>query len=220
LNFNSSGSIGGTGTGSLTTNGVSVQQGVLSVNRSFTVTSPGTVTVAPGGTLEGTSKANGFISLSGRIQGGDGVTAIGDPTLTVGGIQLIGTTCALQVAVGGASPATVVNSKVAATAAFGPSLALPSTMGIHLVNDGTLNLTGGTTYTITVLTYGSTTATPSNLSLFADNFSFSGLPVLNLGPSNITVQFTPVPEPVVVFGLTFAGLCTFRVFRNRIQFAR
>jgi hypothetical protein len=90
-------------------------------------------------------------------------------------------------------------------------------MGIHLVNDGTLNLNGTTTYTITVLTYGSTTVTPSNLALFADNFSFSGLPNVNLTPTNITVQFVPVPEPAAVIGLAFAGLCTSRVIRNWIQ---
>jgi hypothetical protein len=219
LTFSTSGSIGGTGIGTLTTNGVSVQQATLSVNHSVTVNSPG-VTVAGGGTLEGTSKVSGFITLSGRIQGGDGVTATGDPTLTVSGIQFLGSASTLQVAVGGASQATVVNSKVAATGAFGPSLALPSTLGIHLVNDGTLNLNGGTTYTITVLTYGSTTATPSNLALFADNFTFSGLPVLNFGPTSTSVQFTPVPEPVAVFGLSFAGLYTFRVIRNRIKINR
>jgi autotransporter-associated beta strand protein len=178
-------------------------------------TGVGSVTVTTGGTLGGTGQALGPITLRGRLQGGDGSSAAGNPTLKTGPVTFAnGST--LRVAVGGASQAAVVNSKVAAGAGvFNPTTG-SDVMTIHLFNDGTLNLNGTTPYTITVATYGSTTATNTNYALTADNFSFSGSPSVSSTANALVVQFVPVPEPAVgLVGLAGAGFWYLRRLVSR-----
>jgi fibronectin-binding autotransporter adhesin len=201
------------------TGGTTINGGtLLAVGQTGTnsATGTGAVTVNAGGTLGGNGQVTGAVTLAGRFQGGNGVTATGNPTLTTGAVTF-STGSQLRVAVGGATPATVVNSKVATAAAFNAATAGSSVLEIHLFNDGTLNLNGTTAYSITVATFGSTNTTAgTNYTVLADNFSFSGTPTVNLtGGTALTVSFTPVPEPVAVFGLVAVGLGARRLARKR-----
>ncbi len=204
----------------LYTGNTTINAGTLLVNgqiNSNSGTGTGAVIVNAAGTLGGTGQALGAIILHGRIQGGDGVTATaaGLPKLTTGAVTFTsGST--LRVAVGGASQAAVVNSLVSAgTSAFNASTGT-DVMTIHLFSDGSLNMTGSVNYTIQVATYGSTNATSANYSFIADNFSFSGTPIITSSPTSLSISFTPVPEPVTIFGLAAAGMGLVGFVRRRV----
>jgi hypothetical protein len=166
------------------------------------------------GTLGGNGHALGAITLAGRIQGGDGVTAAGYPTLTVGALTFSsGST--LRVAVGGATPATVVNSQVTTGSAAFNRANSASVLTIHLFNDGTLNLNGLTNYSITLVSYGSTNATAANYSVLADNFSLAGTPIISVTSSTLSLSFTPVPEPAAALGVVVVGTIGVRLRRKK-----
>jgi hypothetical protein len=81
---------------------------------------------------------------------------------------------------------------------------------IKVLNDGTLNTSGSTQYTWTVLTGNGTNLTSLGLSAFA--VAGGNVPITNgsvsFSGSNVVIQFTPVPEPtglVLAAGLIFAG---------------
>jgi hypothetical protein len=168
--------------------------------------------VSSGGTLGGTGQVGGAVTLAGRLQGGNGVTATANPTLTTGAVTF-STGSQLRAAVGGATQATVVNSKVATAAAF--NAATPSSsVEIHLFNDGTLNLSGSTIYTITLATYGSTNATATNYTVLADNFAFNGSPTVTVGSTILSISFTPVPEPAAALGFAAVGAIGLRLRRR------
>jgi autotransporter-associated beta strand protein len=176
-------------------------------------TGSGPVVVNAAGTLGGNGHALGAITLAGRIQGGDGVTVTGNPTLTTGAVTFSnGST--LRVAVGGATPATVANSQVTTGSAAFNRANSASVLTIHLFNDGTLNLNGLTNYSITLVNYGSTNATAVNYSVLADNFSLAGTPIVSVTSSTLSLSFTPVPEPAVVFGLAAVGAIGVRLRRK------
>jgi hypothetical protein len=187
--------------------GVTIAAGTLLVNGQTGTnsgTGTGTVMVSSGGTLGGTGRVGGAVSLAGRLQGGNGVTATASPTLTTGAVTF-STGSQLLAAVGGATQSTVVNSKVATAAAFNAATPASSVLEIHLFNDGTLNLSGSTVYTITLATYGSTNATATNYTVLADNFAFSGSPTVTAGATILSINFTPVPEPAAALGFAAVG---------------
>jgi autotransporter-associated beta strand protein len=213
----------GTGTLTLTgttndfSGGTTINAGTILVNGQTGTQSglgSGDVTVNVGGTLGGTGQALGAVTLAGRIQGGDGVTAAGNPTLTTGAVTFSnGST--LRVAVGGATPATVTNSQVTTGSAAFNRVNSASVLTIHLFNDGTLNLNGLTTYSITLVTYGSTNATTANYSVLADNFSLAGTPIISVTSSTLSLSFTPVPEPATALGVAVVGTIGVRLRRKK-----
>lgn len=205
------------GTGTLTLSGANTYAGGTTVSSGTLLvagqtgtdsgTGTGAVTVGPAGTLGGTGQALGPVTVRGRVMGGDGVTALGNPVLTAGGITFENNS-RLRVAVGGSTPAAVVNSRVSAGAAGFNRSAASDVMVIELVNAGDLDLSGGSTYTVTVATFGSTTATPANFSVTAVNFTLADLPVVTVTGADLAVRFTPapVPEPAAALALAAAGL--------------
>jgi hypothetical protein len=97
-------------------------------------------------------------------------------------------------------PATVVQDNSSGTAV----------LTIKVMNDGTLNTSGSTQYTWTVLTGAGTNLTSLPLSAFA--VAGGNVPITNgsvsFSGSNVVIQFTPVPEPtglMLAAGLVFAG---------------
>jgi hypothetical protein len=88
---------------------------------------------------------------------------------------------------------------------------------MRLTNDGTLDLSGGSTYTVAVLTYtgfgigsGLTVFTdetnPTHFAVAAENFAFASAPLVTLNNGALSVTFTPVPVPEPGAVLTAAGL--------------
>ncbi|MFO0852206.1 MAG: autotransporter-associated beta strand repeat-containing protein [Gemmataceae bacterium] len=192
------------------TGGTTVSAGTLLVTGqtgSASGTGTGAVVVGPGGTLGGTGQALGPVTVRGRVMGGDGVTALGNPVLTAGGVTFE-TASRLRVAVGGSTPAGVTNSRVSVGAGAFDRSAVSDVMLIELVNAGDLDLSGTSTYTVTVAAYGSTTATPANFSVTAVNFALAELPVVTVTGAGLEVRFVPapVPEPAAVLALAAAGL--------------
>jgi fibronectin-binding autotransporter adhesin len=195
--------------------GTTINGGTLLVNGQTGTnsgTGTGTVTVNSGGTLGGNGRVGGPVTLNGRLQGGNGTTAAGNPTLTTGAVTFA-TGSQLRAAVGGATPAAAVNSKVATAAAFNAATPASSVLEIHLFNDGTLDLTGSATYSVTLANFGSTNTTSANYSVVADNFAFSGTPGVTVTGTSLSLTFTPVPEPVAVLGVAALGAISSRIRR-------
>lgn len=199
------------------TGGTTVNAGTLLANGQTGVnsgTGTGAVVVNAAGTLGGNGMIAGPVTLRGRLQGGDGLTATGNPTLTTGAITFENGS-RLRVAVGGATPASVVNSRVTTAFAFNRTTGT-DVLTLDLVNDGTLNLSGTQTYSITVATFGSSNAAAANFALNSVNFAFSGTPLVTVSGASVVVQFSPVPEPGWGLGFVAAGLCFVRHVRRRI----
>jgi hypothetical protein len=78
-----------------------------------------------------------LITLRGRLQGGDGLTAAGSPTLTTEAVTFENGSH-LRVAVGGAKPRTVANNRVAITATFNRTTG-SDVLTLDLFNAGTLD---------------------------------------------------------------------------------
>jgi hypothetical protein len=169
-------------------------------------TGTGAVVVNAAGTLGGTGRVAGPVTLRGRLEGGDGLTAAGNPTLTTGAITFESGSH-LRVAVGGVTPAAAVNSRVATAAGFNRTAAADG-LTVDLVNAGTLDLTGTQTYAITVATFGSTNAAATNFAVNPVNFAFAGTPVVTVNATSLVVQFVPVPEPgwALGAGILFLGV--------------
>jgi fibronectin-binding autotransporter adhesin len=189
------------------TGGTTVNAGTLLVNGQTGVnsgTGTGTVVVNAAGTLGGTGRVAGPVTLRGRLQGGDGLTAAGNPTLTTEAVTFENGS-RMTVAVGGATPATAVNSRITTSLAFNRTTG-SDVMTLDLFNAGTLDLSGTQNYSITVAQFGSTNAAASNFALNPVNFTFAGTPLVTVNGASLVVQFTPVPEPGVVWGVVTMGL--------------
>lgn len=101
-----------------------------------------------------------------------------------------------------------MNSRVSVGAGAFNRSAASDVLVIELVNSGDLDLSGASTYTVTVAAYGSTTATAANFSVTAVNFGLADLPVVTVTGAGLAVRFTPapVPEPAAALALAAAAL--------------
>ncbi len=202
--------------------GTVVSGGTLQVNNTAgSGTGTGPVDVN-GGTLAGTGTVGGQTNLNngGTVQGGTGGSATAANTLTLNGLQLDGANT-IRVVVGDSVPGNLVANPQASRLNLGGSALTRNTVGVstdlttlRLANDGSLDF--GQSYTVTVATYGSLTdLTAANFALAAEGFVFSGTPVFDLGPTALTVTFTPVPEPATVLAVAAAGLAAVGLKRRR-----
>jgi autotransporter-associated beta strand protein len=204
------------------TGGTTITGGTLQVNNTAgSGTGSGAVDVN-GGTLAGTGTVGGQTNLNngGTVQGGTGGSATAANTLTLNGLQLDGANT-IRVVVGDSVPGNLVANPQASRLNLGGAALSRNTVGVstdlttlQLANDGSLDF--GQSYTVTVATYGSLTdLTSANFALAAEGFVFSGTPVFDLGPTALTVTFTPVPEPATVLAVAAAGLAAVGLKRRR-----
>ncbi len=203
------------------TNGTTVSAGTLLANSATgSATGSGAVTVNAAGTLGGSGAGGvaGLVTGSGRVQGGDGVTAAGTPTLRLNaGLTFTGTTGSIRTAVAGPQ-ASATASLVAVTGNFTVPTAANS-VTLNLFDAGLADLSGtGGAYTVTVLTYtGTTNATAANFAVSPANFTFQGTPSVLVDSTNklVSVTFTPTPEPATVLGLAAGAFGLVNVVRRR-----
>jgi len=194
---------------------------LLAGNSTGSATGSGTVIVGNGATLGGTGIINSssggvYVQTGGAIHGGAG-NATGS-TLTIQSSPLTFQNNAKLVAVvgggtGGAGTATASEltttgaSRIAATD-IGRDLT-SSTIQIALTNDGSLDLSGNTSYTRRLATYsgnlnnlnaGTYSSTNSEFNVAGTNFNVRGDWLVIVGAENkvIDISFTPVPEPATV----------------------
>lgn len=152
------------------------------------------VNVQSGGVVlgAGTIGTTSTVFSGGTVRPGDPGTA---GTLTVTGLK-VQTGSKLNIVGGSAA-----NSKLQLTSTSLAPVAAGDTISIVLTNDGTLDLSGNTTYTWTVVQNPSGVAFPGGVFTIGtpSNFTFASPPTLLFTGTNgnvAQVQFTPVPEPV------------------------
>jgi autotransporter-associated beta strand protein len=162
-------------------------------------------------TIRGVGILAGPLTLEslGRIQGGTTGSVTADNTLNAGPITL-NSGATFRTIVGDATPANTLANPQASLVSLGTNTLTKGTSAspytISLFNDGTLE--DGLSYTVTVATFASTTGglSDTDFVLVAENFSFSGTPVVSLTATTLVITFTPVPEPGALLGLAAAGL--------------
>jgi autotransporter-associated beta strand protein len=94
---------------------------------------------------------------------------------------------------------------------------------VRLTDDGTLDLSGSASYTITLLTYtgrGEPTGfanrpTGDHVDLVAENFTFSGPILWTMNDSVLSITFTPVPEPAGLLMCAAVAAAGWAGFRRR-----
>ena len=200
---------------------------IRAINTTGSATGTGIVTVNAGGTLDGTGRI--FSGNTGPIP-----VILNGGTVSVGGgpRQPQANRCPhsrqrTQLRRRGHSPLVVGQSGGIPSAGrvdlnistFDRNTggAATDVMTIRLFNDGTLDLSGSTNYTITVLTYDTlgsgltpftNEAHPANFAATAINFSFASDPLITLNGGELSLTFTPlpVPEPATVLGVAACAL--------------
>ncbi len=218
------------------TGGTSVNGGTLLVNNTTgSATGSGAVAVNSGGTLGGTGTISGAttVNAGGTIRGDSGT---GTGTLNLANTTILGAagstggTLAARLAVNGGGTVTG-NSKLAVGS---NTLNLVSTAGkfnIVLLDDGAL--TSGQAYTIILATGGLTsfqrngviwnailnpfTAADYTVTSGSGAWTFDNTILGVDGSNNLTLQFTPVPEPGTVLAVAGAGLVVFGGLRRRCR---
>ena len=212
--------------------------GTLSVNNTAgSGTGSGAVAVNSGGTLGGTGTISGAttVNAGGTIRGDSGT---GTGTLNLANTTILGAagstggTLAARLAVNGGGTVTG-NNKLAVGS---NTLNLVSTGGkfnIVLLDDGAL--TSGQAYTIILATGGLTsfqrngviwnavlnpvTAADYTVTSGSGAWTFNNTLLGVDGSNNLTLQFTPVPEPGTVLAIAGAGLVVFGGLRRRFRVA-
>ena len=216
--------------------GTTVNAGTLLVNNAAgSGTGTGAVTVNSGGTLGGTGTISGAttVNAGGTLRGdsgtGTGTLNLGNTTL-VGGTGSTGATLATRLTVGGGG-AINANSKVALGTNFLDLVSTAGKFNILLLDDSGLG--SETNYTIILATGGANgfRRNGSAWNATTNNFTASDFTVTsgsgawgyqNLllgvdGSNNLTLQFTPVPEPTTVFAAGAAGLAALGLLRRRLK---
>jgi autotransporter-associated beta strand protein len=181
--------------------GTTISGGTLLVaNTSGSATGTGNVVVNNTGTLSGIGSVGGSVTVNsvGTIGAGSGVT-VGN--LAVGG--------SLSVDNGG-SFAVVVSSTHSSTVNITGALSVLNggSRNIVLYNDGSLDLSGNTTYTNYLVASAGSISGSSGFTVLAGNFpGFLGTPTASVVGTNLFVNFTPAPEPgsVLLLGAAAAG---------------
>jgi fibronectin-binding autotransporter adhesin len=220
-----------TGTGSMIltaantyTGGTTINAGTVLVNSQTGTqsgTGTGTVAVASGATLGGNGQAAGAVTVSsgGRVIGGQG-TAVNEQ-LALGNNLTLANNSTIRIAVGNGATANDTSlagsSQVAVTGVLGRATAADRiTIDLAFATGGNLDLTGGTTYTRRVATYGSlSNLTPGSYTAANNVFNVTS-PSFGVDPgwtvlvgqngSALDVVFTPVPEPGAILAIGLAGL--------------
>jgi len=211
--------------------GTTIDKGtVLVTNATGSGTGTAGVTVNAGGTLGGTGRVApqpSFTAVPTLLNGGTlqaGGTGTAAPTRT----DVLSITQQLKFDGAATLRTTVGQSGGVASAgkidlAAGDGQLARDTGGatadrltIRLTNDGTLDLSGNTSYTVTVLNYhtldtGSLSeftnqTNPAYFAVAADNFTLAGDPLVSLSGGDLSVTFTPVPEPGAVLAVAAGGL--------------
>ncbi len=214
----------------LYTGGTTVNQGTLLVtNTTGSGTGNGGTTVNAGGTLGGTGRVAPTLGgtpvivtvNAGTLQAGGTPAAAPTRTdtltitqgLTFDGAASLRTTVGQSGGVGAAGKIDLATG--AGRLARNTGGATTDVFTVRLTDDGTLDRSG-VSYTVTVLTYF--TLDPGSLSEFtnqpnpthfaaaAENFTFSGTPLISLSGGNLSITFTPVPEPTGVLAVAAVGL--------------
>jgi autotransporter-associated beta strand protein len=175
-------------------------------------TGAGTVTVNPGGRLGGTGRIAGPINVgSATLAGG---TIRPGPGNAVGNLQAGSTVTFFPGNIldvyAGSSSASQLNVTGALTTPTGA-------MTINVFNNGTLDLTGATSYSYTIATSASTTGFANTVfTVNPANFFFTALPTItNPGGTSIVLGFTPVPEPTSLLAVGAGTLLFGRLIRRR-----
>jgi autotransporter-associated beta strand protein len=232
----------GTGTQTLTganayTGSTRIDAGTLLVTNSIdSATGSGQVTVNPGGTLGGTGRiapgtapplARPVYLAGGTVQAGGTDTAAPTRTdvltltegLTFDGPSTFRSTVGQSGGVGSAGRIDMTTGRFRKD----DGGAADDMLTIRLTDDGTLDLSGSASYTITLLTYGGLGTIPGNtnlptsnhFTLVAENFTFSGPVFWSLSGSALSITFTPVPEPGSVLGCAAAAAAGWAAARRR-----
>jgi len=223
------------------TTGTTINGGTLLVtNTTGSGTGNGGTTVNGGGTLGGTGRVAPALSVQpvvvtlngGTVQAGGTDTAAPTRTdvltitqgLTFDGAATLRSTVGQSGGVGAAGQVDLNTG--AGQLRRNTSGAGADVMTIRLTNDGTLDLSGNTTYTVTVLTYftldaGSLTefinqSNPTHFAAAAENFQFAATPLISLSGGNLSISFVPVPEPASVLAVAAAAGFTATWLRRRI----
>lgn len=206
------------------TGGTTVSAGTLLVNGQTGTqsgTGTGAVTVNTGATLAGNGQAAGAVTVNtgGRVTGGQG-TAAGEQ-LTLGGNLTLANNSTIRIAAGNGATANDTtlagSSQLAVAGVLGRQTATDRvTIDIAFAAGGNLDLTGNTTYTRRVATYGSlSNLTPGTYDSSSGVFNVTS-PSFGVDPgwtvlvgqngSALDVVFTPVPEPGAILAVGLAGL--------------
>jgi autotransporter-associated beta strand protein len=222
------------------TGGTTVNAGTLLVtNATGSGTGTGVVTVNAGGTLGGTGRISSGVTALLPVDVRDGGTVQAGGTDTAAPARTDVLTLATGLRFDGAAALRSTVGQVGGTAAAGridasgtsiplardTAGAATDVLTIRLTNDGTLDLTGASTYTVTVLNYGqlgsgltefTDQSAPTHFAVAADNFTFASPPLISLGGGALTVRFTPTPEPAGLLGCVALAAAGWAVRRRRL----
>ncbi|MGL6096319.1 MAG: autotransporter-associated beta strand repeat-containing protein, partial [Fimbriiglobus sp.] len=206
--------LGGNGSATVTISGPIRQKtgDVASVTKSgdsvFVLTGTNTYTggtTVTGGVLGLDGTLASGVTVSGGIFSGSG-TVTGDITIQSAG--------AIGADLAGATNQTQLNANATRLTATG-LLTLNNGATITLFNDQSLQF--GQSYTLVVANAGSYGVDPSTYLLRSGSGTFANFTGLSLvfASSELTLQFTPVPEPTTVFALSAGALGLLRLARRR-----
>jgi autotransporter-associated beta strand protein len=184
-------------------------------------TGTGPVAVNTGAALGGNGQAAGAVSVNsgGHVIAGQG-TAV-NQQLSLGSDLTLANNSTIHVAVGNGATANDTSlagsSQVAVAGVLGRATTADRvTIDLAFVAGGNLDLSGNTTYTRRVATYGSLSNLTPGTYTAADNVFDVTTPSFGVDPgwsvlvgqngSALDVVFTPVPEPGAILAVGLAGL--------------
>lgn len=205
-----------TGTGTLILSGTNTYSGPTTVTAGTVLVNGSTaagsaVTVNGTGRLGGTGSINGTVSIDGGGTVAPG-TSIG--TLSTGAVTFnTNGTYAFEYnrLTGGALTPGTEADRISSTGTltFNATPANPFTINLSYIGPGPL--TGNAPTTAVLATFAS--QPEINVSAFAFTGDFTGSASISVNGNDLLLNFTPVPEPATILGLTALGLLAVRVRR-------